>query len=138
MGKQKSNMMKLDRVISALERLILAAPDEEILAEDATETHYVKEIIDKGIAMYHTSATRSGASEEDMRPRSKKRHPQMPSDWQAKIAFFRNLVTTHPDLSPRLGAVFGGGRTPTTKELDDLTNELARLGLIARNGSKKK
>ena len=73
-----------------------------------------------------------------MRPKSKKRHSQMLGDWQAKVTFFRNLMTTRPDLSPRLGAVFGAGRTPTSEELDGLTDELISLGLISKNGLKKK
>jgi hypothetical protein len=138
MNKQQSDVNRLDRVIDALEQLVFSASDREILAEGKTEVHYVRELIDKSIAKCDTSTTRSGTSEQRTRPKSKKRHSQKLGDWQAKVTFFRNLMTTRPDLSPRLGAVFGAGRTPTSEELNDLTDELIGLGLISKNGIKKK
>ncbi len=138
MGKRHSDVNRLDQTITALEQLILAASDREILAEGSTEAHDVRRIFDKGFAKCDTPTMRSGASEHRMRPDSKKRRSQTRDDWQAKIAFFRNLMATRPDLSPRLGTVFGAGGTPTREELDELTDELISLGLISKNDLKKK
>ncbi len=138
MGKRQSDVTKLDRAITALEQLIFAASDREILAEGAAEANYVRGIIDKGIAKCDTSTARSDAPKKCMQPKSKKHRSQVLGDWQAKIIFFRNLMAMRPDLSPRLGAVFGAGRTPTSEELDDLTDELISLGLLSKNGLKKK
>lgn len=138
MGKRHSDVTRLDQAIAALEQLILAASDREILAEGATEAHDVRRIIDKGFAKCDMSTIRSGASVHRVRPDSKKRRSQMLVDWQDKIDFFRNLMATRPDLSPRLGSVFGAGRTPTREELDELTDELISLRLISKNCLKKK
>nr|WP_276978024.1 hypothetical protein [Ferrimicrobium acidiphilum] len=138
MGKRQSDVTRLDRAITTLEHLILAASDREILAKCATEAHDIRRIIDKSIAKCDMSTARGGAAERRFRPKAKKRHSQMLGDWQAKVAFFRNLIATRPDLSPRLRSVFSTGQMPTSEELDDLTDELISLGLISENGPKKK
>ncbi len=134
MGKRQSDIGRLDRVNTGLEDLILAASDREILAEGASEAQYVRAIIAKGISKCDTSAT----SNAIVRPKSKKHRTETLVDWQTKVAFFRNLMATRPDLSPRLGAVFGAGRTPTSKELEDLADELINRGLLPKGGPKKK
>ena len=138
MGKRQSDIAKLDRVNTALEHLILAAPDKEILAEGSTEAHYLRSIIAESISRCDTSATSSAASSHIVRTKSKKRRTQTLIDWQTKIVFFRNLLETRPDLSPRLGAVFGTGRTPTSEELEDLADDLIKQGLLPKGGPKKK
>lgn len=137
MTHRRSNMDRFERTISALEQLILTASDREIIAEGASEARYVKEVIDKSMAK-HDKATDSGASAVRSRSKSRRPRSQTLSDWQSRIAFFRDLMATQPELSPRLGTVFGAGRTPTSEELDKLTDEFIQLGLISKNSLKKK
>jgi hypothetical protein len=137
MRKVQSVVSQLDQVISAVEHLILTASDEEVLAEHASDAKNVKVIVSAGIAS-GASRLQIGTLEQQTPKKSKKRNSQSLSDWQIKIAFFRKLMTARPDLSPHLGAVFGTGRTPTSAELDELTNELVRLGLISDIGANKK
>jgi hypothetical protein len=75
-----------------------------------------------------------------VRSPSKSKNPRSPElrDWQSRIAFFRDLMATRPELSPRLGTVFGAGRAPTSDELDKITDDLIKLGLISKNNLKKK
>ncbi len=138
MGRPQSDITRLDLTITALEHLVLAASDREILADGATDAHYIRGIIDKGIAKCDASPTQSRYSEQNKRSKSKKSRSELLGDWQAKSAFFRDLMATRPDLSPRFGAVFGAGRTPTSEELDELTDELIGLGLISKYGPKEK
>lgn len=137
MTLRRSNIDRFERTISALEQLILTASDQEIIAEGVSNARYVKEIIDKSMAKYDKS-TDSSVSAMRSRSKSKRQCSQTLSNWQSRIAFFRDLMATRPDLSPRLGTVFGTGRTPTSEELDKLTNEFIQLGLISKNSLKKK
>ena len=137
MTHRRSNMDRFERTISALEQLILTAPDREIIAKGAPEARHVKEIIDKSMAKYDKSND-GGVSAVRSRSKSKRQRSQTLSDWQSRIAFFRDLMATRPELSPRLGTVFGAGRAPTSEELDKLTDEFIQLGLISKNSLKKK
>lgn len=137
MTHRRNNVNQLDGVISALEQFILTASDREITADGASEARYVKDIIDKSIAKCDTS-TKSRVSDMPSRSKPKRRRSKTLGDWQSRIAFFRDLMVMHPDLSPRLGTVFGAGRTPSSEELDKLTDEFIQLGLISKNGLKKK
>lgn len=132
-----NNVDQLERTISALEQMILTTSDREIISGGTSEASHVTAIIAKSMARCDTS-TDNGVL--DLRSRSKpKRQPSLAvNDWQSRIAFLRDLMATRPELSPRLGAVFGTGRTPTSEELNKLTDELIQLGLIAKNGLKKK
>lgn len=137
MTHRPNNVDRLERTISALEQLFLTSSDREIVSEGTSEARYVKAIIAKSVARCDTS-TNSGVSDLRSQSKPKRRPSQAVSDWQSRIAFFRDLIATRPDLPPRLGAVFGAGRTPTNEELNKLTDELIQLGLIAKNGLKKK
>lgn len=132
-----NNVDRLERTISALEQLILTSSDREIISEGTSEAHHVKAIIAKSVAMCDTS-TGSGVSDLRSRSKPKRQTSRAASEWQSRIAFFRDLIATRPDLSPRLGTVFGAGRTPTSEELSKLTDELIQQGLIAKNDLKKK
>lgn len=138
MGKRQSDITKLDLTIAALEHLILATPEEEVLAHGSQDVHHTREIIDNSINECGTLIAQSLNSKQRNLSRPKKNRSQMLGEWQAKVAFFRNLMATRPDLSPRLSAAFGAGRTPSNDELDDVTNELINQGLILKNGIKKK
>lgn len=137
MTHRHNNLDRLERTLSALEQLVLTASDREIVSEGTSEARHVKTIIARNVAKCDTS-THSGVSDLRSQSKPKKRPAQAVSDWQSRIAFFRNLMATRPDLSPRLGTVFGAGRTPTSEELNKLTDELIQLGLITKNGLKKK
>lgn len=130
----------LDSTISALEQLILSAPDDEILSQNRRGSRAIDDVrtlIERCLANRDALAQPARSAPERSQARGR-RASRASKDWASRLAFLQRLAAARPDLSPRIRAVFGSGRTPTSKELDDLTEELIRLGVLPKDGPETK
>lgn len=140
MSRRPSEVELLDSTVSALEQLILSASDDEIVSQDPRGNRAIDDVrtlIKRCLA--DRDALSQPASSAPERARAKSRRvSQASKDRANRLAFLQRLAAARPELSPRVRAVFSSGRTPTTKELDDLTEELTRLGLLPKGGPETK
>jgi hypothetical protein len=121
MAHRQIKLATLDFALSALERNLLSATEHEMRdaqrsRRHALESRQVSEVID---AVLH------GKEVKHSQPGSVKK-----MDLASRIEALRELVRTRPSASPRLSMVFGAGRTPSEQEVEDVTRELTRLGVL--------
>lgn len=127
-----SNIELLDSTLSALERLILETPDDEVLSWIAEKNHGVADI--RALIEQHLGDSKIFPSKRSVvarRSNSNKKQPtSVTRNRNARLAFLRRLLASRPDLSPQLRAAFTAGKVPSNKELDDVMVELIRLGVL--------
>lgn len=120
---RKGSNDKLENLLSGLERSFLSAPDSEF--RGARSAAGVRSLI----AQIASTDTKSRATAEGRRSA---RRAVLPAERSRRLSFLKQLLSSRPELSPRMAAVFGSGRRPSDKEMDVLTNELVRLGVLKR------
>lgn len=132
MTQRINKVTLLDITLSVLETLVLTAPDREILSFSSDKNHRIDDIrmlIDQRL------------SGQNIKPSGRKKRKSLSLSSKRKasqIALLKNLITTRPELSPHLQAVFGSGKPPTNVQLEKLMKELARLGLLPNDQSDTK
>lgn len=136
MKRSQSHIERLDNVLSGIENLVLAATDDELLREsmDADATDDVKAVVAEQLIRHRVVATAAARRSTA----SRKRAPRGTKEWSQRLAYVQSLLASRPDLSPRLGAVFGTGKTPTSEEVNEVVDELIKLGLMPVPADPKK
>jgi hypothetical protein len=112
---------KLDNVLSGLERMLLSGPKGELRGrsnERSDIRQMIQELLDREEKRDSVEAKKTSKPVE------------LPAGRLRRLAFLRDLIASRPDLSPRIAAVFGRSRKPTETEVDELTKELVRLGIL--------
>jgi hypothetical protein len=139
MNFERSNLRALDLTLSALEAEIMAAPDAELLTLDQSSPHAAAEV-GALIAKYLAKRTDSLVSEVP-----KVRSEEQPGGWAIdssrealrRLEVLRQLLVMRPDVPAPLRAAFSADRTPSPGELDRLTEELHRIGILPKGESDK-
>ena len=134
---RRNSVELLDNMLSALEHLILSAPDAEVLAFDSAGTGATDDI--KALIagqLTNQKVPPPQALTATPRARARGKRPVAPPRRRAThIELLRQLAATRPELSPRLSAVFSAGKVPSSKDVDALTEELVRLGILPADKS---
>ncbi len=113
----RSMIAKWNSVVTALEGLILAAPDSDLTQDRVVlaEARDVRKLIDP-----KTKETRSKAL-------------TVRADLAGRLALLRELAMTRPELKPRLGLVFGAKGKASADKVNDLIEELIRSGILKKD-----
>ena len=129
---RRNSVELLDNTLSALEHLILSAPDAEVLSFSSQGTRATGDItalIARQLANHEEPSPQALTAAP--RARAKGTRSTAPSRERAThIELLRQLAAMRPELSPRLSAVFSAGKVPSSQELDALTEELVLLGIL--------
>lgn len=123
----RSMISKWNSVVTALEDLILAAPDSD-LAKDRValaEARDVRELIDPKSKV----RPRVKAKNREARPKAL----TVRADLAGRLALLRELAMTRPELKPRLGLVFGAKGRASADKVNDLIDELIRSGILKKD-----
>lgn len=132
MNRRTNSIRKLDATLAALEQLILNATDSEIrgpLRSAPLEAEEVRAMVSRA---FDQQKEGSRASHRNGGEDGAKRQPKHAETLATRIARLRSLANVRPELAPRLNMVFGANRTPSEREVNDLTEELIRLGILKR------
>ena len=134
---RRNSVELLDNTLSALEHLILSAPNAEVLSFASARTGAtgdIKALIARQLANHEVPLPKALAAAP--RARAKGKRPVAPCRERAThIDLLRQLAAMRPELSPRLSAVFSAGKVLSSKDLDALTEELVRLGILSAGKS---
>lgn len=130
---RRNSVDLLDNTLSALEHLILSAPDAEVLSFSSAgprATCDITALIARKLANHEVPPPQASTTTAP-HARAKGKRPVVPSRERAtNVELLRRLAAMRPELSPQLSAVFSAGKVPSSKELDVLTEELVRLGIL--------
>ena len=131
---------RFERVLAELEDLILDAPDNEIAPLESRASSFSADI--GGIVGHHLrSIGAEGHAGRDIKTFRLSSGKQIQGDAEseaARLMLLRRLVTARPKLPTHLSAVFEGREIPTSRQLNELTEELRRLGLLSKDDSESR
>ena len=121
MTQLQGKLRALDTALSALEHHVVSANQLEMRDVQrgrslALESKEVRDILNAARAQRQFKAAVSSA--------------RAATDLSSRISALRSLARANPAASPRLSMVFGKGHTPSEQEVDDITRELTRLGIL--------
>lgn len=136
MSHRKVMIDKLDRVLIALENSILSISNKELLLAEnnrAPSVAEVRALVDHQLRIRNISSIRPIAHSKKSASRQTRNVPTVPRDLIARVALLRTLLAAQPELSPRMRSVFGGRKKPSDREVDELTKEFVRLGVLKDN-----
>ena len=129
--KQTKNR-QADALLSAAEKLLLDASDEEVLASAGPKaarvaSSEVQALVRKNIdaangSMVALQAKKAGRAKQNPAGQAKDKVSVLAS-------FLRALAVNRPELSPRLQAVFKSSQSPDQMEVEKLAVELLRKHL---------
>lgn len=102
----------LDRVLSALEKEILRASDEEILQETKGAKQQAQRV--RALVSHQISL----------------RSQPVPQEPRARRHLVAELIRARPSLAPALSATFSGRNAPSDKEVDELIQKLLKRGVL--------
>jgi hypothetical protein len=115
-----------EKLVAALEKILLESSDAALLSSAPSSDHEVTEVrhlVDEALK-------RHGISELVSRGRQKTSRPvRVPSDLRGRIRVLQRLMQ-RSDLAPRISSVLSGAGVPSDKEVNELTDELTRLGVL--------
>lgn len=130
MSHSKSMVAKLDEILTVLESSIMTASSEEILkASVGSNGDDVSSIVRSRLATREKSPVAVRSSNSGTR---KVKASRLASDSMNKLTFLRQLVASRPELSNQIRAVFSAGESPTSDQLDQITEELVKLGVLPK------
>jgi len=112
MTNKRIKRSTIDRVLSAIERDILYASDDEILQETTgaqQQAHRVRTLIERQIQV---------------------RTRVVPREPAARRRLLAELLRTRPTLASAMSATFSDAQTPTDDEVDELIETLLRRGVL--------
>ncbi len=141
MNRHTERTDRLDNMLSAIEKLYLEAGNNEILDVVSGENSAVSEVralIDQQVAKHKQSLkplVKVGGKKlvgADVIGSSR-----IPSDIAGRLKLLRRLVATRSDVPPRMISVFSGEREPSDDEVNELMNDLIRLGIIKERNREK-
>jgi len=135
MNQRTSMVARLDNVLTALEELILSGNRQATFLnreERERAVFEIKSLLDVRIRKHSGLDLRRLDALAGAPSRHRKSVPSVPRDLAARVRLLRNLLGARPELSPRISAVFGGGRNPSRRQVDELTRELVRLGVLKK------
>lgn len=133
MSRYNDMSLRLENMISALEKMILEAKDEEILTKGQGEEHAVSDartLVEKQLLKYKQSLKPVVKNVKRIVRADVMNAPRVPRDVAGRLQLLRKLLTTRPDLTPRLSSAFSAGRNPSDQEVNKLTEELIRMGVL--------
>ena len=133
MSPYKRTTNRLDSLLSGLEKIVLESRGEEILV-----TEKVPSVAADVRALIEQQIHRHGESMNSTAKESRKRVGKIdvkpaltvPRDIAGRLKLLRKLLTTRPDLPMRVSSAFSGGRKLSNREVNELTEELLRLGML--------
>lgn len=122
----RSMISKLDAVLTALEELVLAAPNSELIEDRAAlvEAQDVRKLINRKIKIRRSVGAKN--------PQTKPKPLTVLPDLAGRLAVLRELALTRPELKPRLGLVFGAKGRASADKVNDLVDELIRAGILKK------
>jgi hypothetical protein len=134
MSRHNEMTDRLDKTLTVLEDIFLEADDKEILEmspEWKTLAADVRSLIAQQVDMNKQSLERdTNTKSKQNAGGSVKDASRTPIDVAGRLNLLRSLIATRSDLSPRLSSVFSAGRKPSEDEVNELMEELIRLGMI--------
>lgn len=134
MSRRNEMTVRLDKTLSVLENLFLDATDKEILAMDRGGKIVVSDV--RTLVAHQVAKHKQSLKREAKTARKRiigvgvKAASRVPIDVAGRMNLLRRLIATRTDLTPRLSSVFSGGREPSEDEVNELLEELIRLGMI--------
>lgn len=113
----RSMITKWNSVVTALEDLILVAPDSDLTQDRVAlaEAQDVRKLIE---------------------PKAKQTRSKVltvRADLAGQLALLRELAKTRPELKPRLGLVFGTKGKASAGKVNELIEELIRSGILKKD-----
>lgn len=127
--QHSSPIKKLDIVLSGLEEVLLSGNDQETVdsERDGRTIVELRSLLSRQMRRVNSLTQQDKPQSESQRT---KKLAKVPRDIERRIRLFKTLLRSRPDLSPTLGAVLSGGKKPTKREIEAITNKLVRMGLL--------
>jgi hypothetical protein len=116
MNSPKSAVRRLDLLLAGLEEIILTSTDKYSYIDLQPKKVRAGNPIGRSKAVTVASA----------------KAPYVPRELAARIRLLKAISMARPEISPAVRSVFGGKKKPSTTEIDKLTDELVRMGLLRR------
>ena len=133
MSRNNSYANKLENTISGLEMTIMNSKDDAILAASGEDDlSAVRSVIDKQLSKYGYASGRQKKLKQTISA-NRKNTPRAPIDVLERLKLIRLVLSARPDAPSRLSSAFSGGRKPSDNEINELTDELIRLGMLLDN-----
>ena len=135
MSRDRIRDERVSEVLAGLEEVILRAGEAEVLADlgSADDAGEVRAMVALQLAQQRLNESPAGRARASTRKRGDSPARRAATD----IALLKSLVASRPDLSRRLSAVFGSSRTPDENQMDELVDELIRLGGVSPKAPKR-